>query len=107
MGLSIERNVKEVNHSQFLDYTLLLGAASKVVVARFKKILDSYFSMSGGLVNKGKCQVYGWNCSKSTIIEITRFFELPTTPDWRAFKYLGIPIYLGDSNVYECRNFPL
>jgi hypothetical protein len=38
--LWITRGVKRINHSQFVDDTLLLGGASKVTAFSFKNILD-------------------------------------------------------------------
>lgn len=56
--ISITRNIKDVNNSQFADDTLLLGGASKIISLYFKCLLDNYLELSdGGLVNKKKSQL--------------------------------------------------
>jgi hypothetical protein len=47
-GLQIVRGVKRINHSQFVDDTLLFGGASRVIARRFKTILDQFTQVSGG-----------------------------------------------------------
>jgi hypothetical protein len=44
-----------MNHSQFVDDTLLLGGDSTIISSRFKAILDSSLDSSGGDVNNKKC----------------------------------------------------
>ena len=53
--------VKNINHSQFFDDTLLIGGASTTIAKRFKSLLDKYMSYSGGMVNNLKSCIYGWN----------------------------------------------
>jgi hypothetical protein len=43
-SLMIARGIKEINHSQFVDDTLLLGVASSIIARRFKKTLDHFLS---------------------------------------------------------------
>jgi len=45
-GLRIARRVKRINHSQFVDDTLLLGGASKIMARRFKLVLDQFIQIS-------------------------------------------------------------
>ena len=40
MGLHIARGVKEINHAQFADDTLLLGGVGTSSARKFKKELD-------------------------------------------------------------------
>jgi len=44
IGLGIAKRVKTINHSPFVDDTLLLGGASKIIARRFKKNLDDFFT---------------------------------------------------------------
>jgi hypothetical protein len=60
-GLRIERGVKEINHSQFIDDTLLLGAAIMCTTTHFQKTLNSFLPASGGKLNLLKCRIYGWH----------------------------------------------
>jgi len=39
-GIKIENGTKNINHSQFVDDTLLIGGASTTIARRFKKLLD-------------------------------------------------------------------
>jgi hypothetical protein len=74
--LTIIRGIKEKNHSQFVDDTLLLGVASSIIERRFKTILDQFLSASGGKINTLKSQIYGQNLSenrKSTLLRILDF----------------------------------
>jgi hypothetical protein len=40
MGIKIARGVKDINHAQFVDDTLLLGGASTIIARKFKQQLD-------------------------------------------------------------------
>jgi hypothetical protein len=57
-GLKIARGVRRINHSQFVDDTLLLGGSSQIMASRFKLVLDQYGEVSGGIINKKKSQIY-------------------------------------------------
>lgn len=98
IGLKIARNVKLLNHSQFVNDTLLLGGASKVVVGLFKSVLDKYISLLGGFINKRKSQIYGWNYSDTHLCSISSLLEFPFSSTWNSFKYLGAQILLGNSS---------
>lgn len=91
--LLIARGVKEINHSQFADDTLLLGAASIIIVNRFQKVLDSFLLASGGKLNSAKCRIYGWNVPGHIKDHIARIFRFPIITTWNYFKYLGMPIF--------------
>jgi hypothetical protein len=56
--IKIAQGVKCINHSQFTDDTILLSGASKIMARRINKVMDTFLSASGGLLNKGKCQIY-------------------------------------------------
>lgn len=91
-SLSIVINVQEVNHSQFTNDTLLLGAAFLVIASIFKSILDLYLLLLGGLINKKKCQLIGWNCFGVILTKISILLGFPIYIDRKSFSYLGIPI---------------
>jgi hypothetical protein len=42
LGLRISWGFKWIHHSQFVDDTLLLGGALKIIVVRCKDILDQF-----------------------------------------------------------------
>jgi len=42
---------KNINHSQFIDDTLLIGGASTTIARMFKTLLDKFMGYSGDLVN--------------------------------------------------------
>jgi len=50
-GLRMASNVKDINHPQFADDTLLFGRASINSARSFKKELDIYKEVSGGKIN--------------------------------------------------------
>jgi hypothetical protein len=66
-GLQIARGVKNLNHSQFADDTLLMGGASMTIASHFKVVLDSFLDASRGVVNNRKCQIMGWNTPPSGV----------------------------------------
>eukprot|EP00253_Pinus_taeda_P029799 PITA_29799 len=57
-GIKYGNGVKNINHSQFADDTLLIGGASTTIARRFKTLLDQYMDYSGGVVNFHKSCVY-------------------------------------------------
>jgi len=57
-GIKFGDGVKNINHSQFVDDTLL---TSTTIAKRFKSLLDKYMSYSGRMVNNLKSCIYGWN----------------------------------------------
>jgi hypothetical protein len=61
MGLHLARGVKGINHSQFVDDTLVLEVESTIIAKRFKKVLDYFLSALRGKINCNKSQIYGWN----------------------------------------------
>jgi hypothetical protein len=61
LGLLIARGVKEINHSQFADDTLLLGSTTIHIAKHFQKFLSAFLAASGGKLNISKCRVYGWH----------------------------------------------
>jgi hypothetical protein len=94
LGLLIARGVKEINHSQFADDTLLLGAATTIIAKRFQKVLDSFLSTYGGQMNSTNCKIYGWNVSGHIKEHISRILGFPVITTWTHFKYLGMLIFL-------------
>jgi hypothetical protein len=49
-------NVKDINHAQFADDTLLLGGASVLSARNFKQELDRYKEVSGSKTNYKKAK---------------------------------------------------
>jgi hypothetical protein len=62
-GISIIREVRVINHSQFADDTLLLGGALLTIARRVKEVLETYSKESRGLTKKSKIHIYGWHTS--------------------------------------------
>lgn len=98
-GLRMVHQVKDINHAQFADDTLLLGGASIISANSFKKELDSYREVSGSKINYSKSIVYSWNCSARELSDIARILQMEGSWKWDSFKYLGIPIFRTISKV--------
>ena len=75
-GLRMAHNVKDINHAQCVDDTLLLGGASINSARSFKKELDIYREVSGSKINYLKSIIYGWNCSIKELTDIARLLEM-------------------------------
>jgi hypothetical protein len=56
--IKIARGTKRINHSQFIDDTLLFGCASIVISKRLKNDLDNFTQALGALINSAKSNVY-------------------------------------------------
>jgi len=98
-GICMTRNVKNINHAQFADDTLLLGGASIPTARHFKQELEIYKQNSGSKINFQKSKVYGWNCSIRELGEIARVLEMEAVFVWDSFTYLGVPIARGASKA--------
>ena len=85
--------VKNINHAQFADDTILLGGASVFMANQFKKELDLYNQISGSRINPQKSKVYSWNCSGKELGDIARLMGMEAVHDWDSFSYLGAPIF--------------
>jgi len=57
-GIKIVRGLKSLNHSQFLDDTLLLGGASSIIATRFKVVMGSFLEATRGRINKYMSKIY-------------------------------------------------
>jgi hypothetical protein len=53
-GLQIARGVKELNYSQFVDDSLILGTSSSIIARIFKIALDHFLKASRGCLNLSK-----------------------------------------------------
>eukprot|EP00253_Pinus_taeda_P035966 PITA_35966 len=98
-GLSMVHQVKDINHAQFADDTLLLGGASIISAKSFKKELDIYREVSGSKINFLKSTIYRWNCSVKELSDIARILGMEGSCAWDSFKYLGIPIFITTPKV--------
>jgi hypothetical protein len=94
ISLSWYMGEKRINHSQFVDDTLLIGGASIVIAKRLKNALDNFTHVSGALINSAKSNIYTWNTPPRTTQLIANIFCFPLIEKWQTFKYLGIPICL-------------
>eukprot|EP00253_Pinus_taeda_P034575 PITA_34575 len=91
-GIKFGNGVKNINHSQFADDTLLIGGASTTIARRFKTLLDQYMDYSVGAVNFHKRCVYGWNISNQTAHNIANIFGVTYKAKWDHFSYLGMSV---------------
>eukprot|EP00253_Pinus_taeda_P004750 PITA_04750 len=94
-GIKFGNGVKNINHSQFADDTLLIGGASTTIARRFKTLLDQFMKYSGGAINFHKSCIYGWNISNHTAHSIANIFGVAYKTNWDHFIYLGMPVSLG------------
>ena len=58
LGLCISQGVKNINHAQFADDTILLGGASSISARIFKRELDMYQEASGSLIKYNKSHIF-------------------------------------------------
>eukprot|EP00253_Pinus_taeda_P036032 PITA_36032 len=91
-GIKFGNGVKNLNHSQFADDTLLIGGASTTIARRFKTLLDQFMEYSGGEINFHKSCIYGWNISTQTAHSIASIFGVAHKANWDHFTYLGMPV---------------
>ena len=71
-GIKMARGIKDINHAQFTDDTILLGGASNIIAQQFKTELNRYCLASGSQVNLRKSQIYGWNINPREMSDISR-----------------------------------
>ena len=76
-GIKFGNVVKNINHSQFANDTLLMGGASNIIARQFKTLLEKYMSYSGGMVNYLNSCIYGWNTYAQTLHNIAITFGVP------------------------------
>jgi exonuclease III len=98
-GIRVVPKVKDVNHAQFADDTLLLGDANLKTARNFKSELDYYKDSSGSEINYHKSKIYGWNCTPREMLQLARILEMEGITIWDNFTYLGIPIFKASSKV--------
>jgi len=94
-GIKFGNGVKNINHSQFFDDTLLIGGASNIIARRFQDLLDKYMIYSEGMVNQLKSCIYGWNTPARVLHNIANSFGVSCNLDWENFTYLGMPVSIG------------
>ena len=58
-GLKIARGVKNANHAQYADDTILLGGASVIIAERLREVIYTFLKASDGKVNADKTKIYG------------------------------------------------
>lgn len=59
LGLRIAHGVKDINHAQLADDTLLMGGASLQPTRKFKNELDVYTEISGSAISLIKSKIFG------------------------------------------------
>ena len=96
-GIKISRGVDPINHSLFVDDSLLLGGALLKITRAFNEILQKFCLISGALINNNKSVVYGWNVDHETTLRIENFLVFPSYDKWEKIKCLGLRLTLGSS----------
>jgi hypothetical protein len=77
LEIKIDRGNKRLNHSQFVNDTLLITISSTILAIGFKNILDQFMKASGGLINNAKSHLFTWNTNLNPTREIVRIFSFP------------------------------
>jgi exonuclease III len=90
-GLRIAQGVKDMNHAQFADDTLLLGGASSIIAKQFKEELEAYTTVSGSEISKAKCKIYGWNITPNEMLGIARVLGMEGHTTWDFVHLPGNP----------------
>jgi hypothetical protein len=83
-GLRIEPGMKDINHAQFADDTLLLGGASSIIAKQFKEELEAYTSVSISEISKANCKIYGCNITPNEMLEIARVLGMESHTNWES-----------------------
>ena len=96
-GIRAAREVDPINHALFADDSLLLGGASLNIDRAFNGILHQFCSISGGLINREKSGVFGWNVDPMKMHQISNTLGFPGFVQWVKIKYQGLPLTLGAS----------
>lgn len=97
LGIKVARGVEPINHTLFVDDSLLFGGASINIANAFKEIHQHFCLITRALINKRKSVVYGWNVEHPTILRISYILGFPMYDKWEKIKYLGLPLTLGPS----------
>jgi hypothetical protein len=96
-GIRLMKGLDPINHALFADDSLMLGGASIKIAKIFNEILQSFYSISGALINKRKIAVYGWNVDHQTIQRIAHYLGFSGYASWEKIKYLRLPLTLGSN----------
>ena len=73
---------KYINHTQFVDDTILLGGASHHITRIFKNKLDNYCQSSGSKLKLRKSLIYSWNINPREITEISHIMGIKGVTNW-------------------------
>ena len=101
IGIRMARGTKDINHTQFVDDTILLGGAIHHIGRRLKSELDSYCQAYGSKLNLRKCSIYSWNINPREMYRISRILGFEGTTTWNSFKYLGVPILKNKQKTFD------
>jgi hypothetical protein len=75
LRINITQGIKETNHTQFVDDTLLIGGASPIIARIFIEAIEKYLESSRGKVKNDKCKVYGWKTNPRMLTQTSRNLE--------------------------------
>jgi hypothetical protein len=97
LGIRLMKGLDPINHALFADDSLMLSEASINIENIFNEILQSFYSISGVLINKRKSTMYGWNVYHQTIKRISHYLGFSDYVSWEKIKYLELPLTLGSN----------
>ena len=83
--------IKEINHSQFADDTLILIASSSIIEKKFKRVLHTFLSSSSSKINSHKSKLIGSNFVGNKLWVISRVLGFLYFDKITSFIYLGMP----------------
>ena len=76
-GIRVARGVEPINHALFVDDSLILRGALLNIARAFNGILHQFCSISGGLINREKSGVFGWNVDPMKMHQISNILGFP------------------------------
>eukprot|EP00253_Pinus_taeda_P032916 PITA_32916 len=98
-GIRAIKGTIPINHTLFVDDSLLMGGASIKIEKAFNKVIQSFYKVSGALVNRRKSIVYGWSVDQKTIHQIAQALGFTGYASWDELNYLSLPLTLGTSKA--------
>ena len=94
--MKITRGVRDANHMQFVDDTIMLGGTSIIIAERFRRVLSTFLKALDGKINATKSKSYDWNYLPGNMAKISRILGFEGLSYWNSFSYMGIPIFKGN-----------
>lgn len=71
-GIRAITGTTSINHALFADDSILMGGTSIKIERSFNGVIQSFYRVSGAMVNKRKSAVYGWAVDQQSILRIAQ-----------------------------------